>query len=32
MEMPIDEGLLRDVRAVFDPVKDVTWASGKWTE
>ena len=29
MERPIDEGLLRDVLASFEPVRDVTWASGK---
>jgi L-galactose dehydrogenase len=27
---PIDEDLLRNVRAVFAPVKDVTWPSGNW--
>src|SRR4051794_21839220 len=32
METPIDEVLLRDVLAIFEPVKDVTWASGRWTE
>jgi len=30
MNTPIDDGLLHDVRAIFEPVKDVTWASGKW--
>ena len=30
METPIDEGPLRDVRAVFEPVRNATWASGKW--
>jgi L-galactose dehydrogenase len=29
METPIDEGLLREVLAVFEPVRDVTWASGR---
>src|SRR5262245_19310335 len=27
---PIDLDLLHDVQAVLAPVKDVTWASGKW--
>ena len=27
---PIDRELLRDVRAVLEPVKDVTWPSGNW--
>ena len=30
LETPIDEELLRDVRAAFAPVKDVTWKSGNW--
>jgi L-galactose dehydrogenase len=30
IETPINEELLRDVRAVFAPVKDVTWLSGNW--
>jgi L-galactose dehydrogenase len=30
METPIDEGLLRDVGAVFEPVRNATWASGRW--
>jgi len=32
LETPIDEGLLRDVREVFEPVRDLTWASGKRVE
>jgi L-galactose dehydrogenase len=27
---PMDQELLRDVQAALAPVKDVTWASGKW--
>jgi L-galactose dehydrogenase len=27
---PIDEELLREVRAIFESVKDVTWPSGNW--
>lgn len=27
---PIDPGLLADVRAVLEPVRDVTWPSGNW--
>lgn len=27
---PIDAELLRDVRAIFEPVRDVTWPSGNW--
>jgi L-galactose dehydrogenase len=27
---PIDGGLLADVEAVLEPVKDETWASGNW--
>jgi L-galactose dehydrogenase len=30
METPIDRQLLAEVLAVFEPVKDVTWASGNW--
>jgi L-galactose dehydrogenase len=30
MNSPLDEGLLREVRAIFTPVKDVTWASGNY--
>jgi L-galactose dehydrogenase len=30
MAAPIDDGLLREVLAVFEPVRDVTWASGNW--
>jgi L-galactose dehydrogenase len=29
---PIDKDLLREVRLVLAPVKDVTWPSGNWTE
>jgi L-galactose dehydrogenase len=32
MDTPIDDGLLRDVRAVFEPVRNVTWRSGGWAE
>ncbi|HEX3152405.1 MAG TPA: aldo/keto reductase, partial [Gemmataceae bacterium] len=31
MESPIDEGLLREVQAIFASVKDVTWPSGNWS-
>jgi L-galactose dehydrogenase len=30
MEAPIDRELLTAVRAIFEPVRDVTWASGNW--
>jgi L-galactose dehydrogenase len=30
MEMPIDEQTLRDVRAIFESVRNVTWPSGNW--
>ena len=30
LEQPIDAALLRDVAAVLAPVKDWTWASGRW--
>jgi L-galactose dehydrogenase len=30
MESTIDSELLREVEAIFEPVKDVTWASGNW--
>jgi L-galactose dehydrogenase len=30
MEAPVDEGLLRDVLAILEPARDVTWASGRW--
>lgn len=30
MNEPIDQELLRDVLKVLEPVKDRTWASGKW--
>ena len=30
METPIDEGLLRDVLAIFEPVRNATWVSGRW--
>lgn len=30
MNEPIDEALLADVLKVLEPVKDRTWASGKW--
>jgi L-galactose dehydrogenase len=30
MTEPIDAALLRDVQAVLAPVKDRTWASGRW--
>jgi L-galactose dehydrogenase len=30
METPIDEGLLRDALAIFEPVRNATWASGRW--
>ena len=29
---PIDEGLLREVQAVFAAVRHVTWGSGRWVE
>lgn len=32
METPIDQELLREVQAVFEPVRGVTWASGTWNE
>ncbi|MBO0699122.1 MAG: aldo/keto reductase [Zavarzinella sp.] len=32
METPIDAEFLAEVRAVFGPVQDVTWASGNWVE
>ena len=30
METPIDEKLLAAVRAIFEPVRNVTWPSGNW--
>jgi L-galactose dehydrogenase len=30
METPIDGGLLRDVLETFEPVRNETWASGRW--
>jgi len=30
LESTIDVQLLPEVRAIFEPVKDMTWASGKW--
>ena len=30
LEAPLDEGLLRDVMAILEPVKDVEWPSGNW--
>jgi L-galactose dehydrogenase len=32
METPIDQSLLDEVLAIFEPVKNVTWPSGNWTE
>lgn len=32
MGRPMDEGLMREVRGVFEGVRDVTWASGRWTD
>jgi L-galactose dehydrogenase len=32
LETPMDEGLLAEVQAVFQPVKGVTWPSGRWVE
>lgn len=32
MQATMDSGLLRDVWLAFEPVKDVTWASGNWVE
>jgi len=29
-DTPIDQGLLTEIRAVFDSVNGVTWASGSW--
>jgi aryl-alcohol dehydrogenase-like predicted oxidoreductase len=30
MGKPMDAELLGEVLAIFEPVRDVTWASGKW--
>jgi aryl-alcohol dehydrogenase-like predicted oxidoreductase len=31
-ETPIDQELLAEARAIFAPVKDVTWPSGTWVD
>lgn len=30
LDMPVDEPLLREVLAILEPVKNVTWPSGNW--
>lgn len=32
MDAPIDRGLSAEVQAVFEPVRNATWPSGKWVE
>lgn len=32
IEATMDPDLLREIWAIFEPVKDVTWASGNWTK